>query len=131
MAMSNYYNSNPYNNNYSNYSGGYQQPQQQFQQQYLPLAVVNSKEEIERFIVQPNGALFLYCEPLKILCIKRADNIGRYTYETYKLNNENDQANNNGNIKYALLTDVQLLNEKINDLYKRLGVDTNVSEQQQ
>ena len=131
MAMSNYYNSNPYNNNYSNYNVGYQQPQQQtqFQQQYLPLAVVNSKEEIERFIVQPNGALFLYCEPLKVLCIKRADNIGRYSYESYNLTQNIDQQNNKNN-QYASITDVQQLNEKINDIYKRLGVDSNVNEQQ-
>ena len=115
--MNNFY-SNPYNNMYSSQVS---QPQQQ----YLPLAVVNSKEEIERFIVQPNGAVFLYCELLKILCIKRADNIGRFTYEIFNLTKDE----NNNSPKYALVSDLQVINDKLNDIYKRLGVDSNVQQQ--
>ena len=118
MMNNNYYGSPYYSYNSNNYQT---QPQQmQVQQQYLPLAVVNSKEDIERFIVQPNGAVFLYSEQLKLLCIKRADNIGRFSYETYNLNKED-----NNPVKYALLTDFQELSNKVNEIYKKLEGGSN------
>jgi hypothetical protein len=117
MMNNNYYGSPYYSYNSNNYQS---QPQQVVQQQYLPLAVVNSKEDIERFIVQPNGAVFLYSEQLKLLCIKRADNIGRFSYETYNLNKED-----NSPVKYALLTDFQELSNKVNEIYKKLEGGSN------
>ena len=114
---------NPYGNSYVNQQPTQQQQSQQtMQQQYLPLAVINTKEDIERFIVQPNGAVFLYSEQLKILCIKRADNIGRFSYEVFNLSKEDNNQNNN---KYALQSDLQILNEKINEIYKKLEGNTN------
>ena len=125
--MNNYYNTNPYYSN-NNLNNMYPQQNQQptMQQQYLPLAIVNTKEDIERFIVQPNGAIFLYCEPLKMLCIKRADNIGRFTYEVFNLTK---QDNTNTNTEYALKSEIQSINDKLNDIHKRLGVDNNVQQQ--
>lgn len=124
-----YYNQQPMNNVYNN-----TQPQisnNNNNNNIFPLTFVNTKEDIERYIVNPNGAIFLFCEPLQVLVIKKADNLGRYSYETLSIVKQQAQSNNNAD--FALKTDLIALNTKIEELYKKFdqmtnGVDTNVQQ---
>ena len=132
----NNYNSYPYYNNNYNQSmyGNYQQqpyqtqpmqqPTQQVQQssgnaQFFPLTLVNTEDDIKAYIVAPNNMIFLYADKLNKLTIKRADNMGRYSYETFNLNKDTDQPKTNEN--YALKSDLARLEEEIKQLKDKLG----------
>lgn len=130
----NNYNSYPYYNNnynqsmYGNYQQPYQtqpmqQPTQQVQQtsgntQFFPLTLVNTEDDIKAYIVAPNNMIFLYADKLNKLTIKRADNMGRYSYETFNLNKDTDQPKTNEN--YALKSDLARLEEEIKQLRDKL-----------
>lgn len=132
--MNNY--GNPYYNNYNNnysynaYAQSYQpmqqavQPTQQVQQtsnntQFFPLTLVNTEDDIKAYIVAPNNMIFLYADKLNKLTIKRADNMGRYSYETFMLSKESEPSKNDGN--YALKSDLIKLEEQIKELKEKLG----------
>lgn len=127
---------NPYYNNYNNnysynaYAQSYQpmqqavQPTQQVQQtsnntQFFPLTLVNTEDDIKAYIVAPNNMIFLYADKLNKLTIKRADNMGRYSYETFMLSKESEPSKNDGN--YALKSDLIKLEEQIKELKEKLG----------
>ena len=101
-----------------------QQPTQQVQQtsgntQFFPLTLVNTEDDIKAYIVAPNNMIFLYADKLNKLTIKRADNMGRYSYETFNLNKDTDQPKTNEN--YALKSDLARLEEEIKQLKDKLG----------
>jgi hypothetical protein len=118
---------------YGNYQQPYQtqpmqQPTQQVQQtsgntQFFPLTLVNTEDDIKAYIVAPNNMIFLYADKLNKLTIKRADNMGRYSYETFNLNKDTDQPKTNEN--YALKSDLARLEEEIKQLRDKLGEMSN------
>ena len=116
--MNNFYNYNPYYNQQPQYT----QPMQQ-RINYLPIYIVNSKDDITSHIVMANSSVFLLAEKDNLLCLKKADNMGQYSYDFYSLGKLD--TNNQNTSQYALKCDLEALEKKIDELNLKLGGGTN------
>lgn len=100
-----------------NMQSNYQQPQQN--SNYITFIVVSSKEEVDKYIVNPNQTVNLYDNVNGIIYTKSADNLGKYSTRIFQLN-ELNKNNTNENKDFASKNDLisleKTFDEKLNNL---------------
>lgn len=135
----NNYNQQPYyyNQPQPNYNNGYQQQNTQVQQQpqqqaqpnmnFIPMYFVSSEEDIKKYIVMPNQIAYFKDINSNMLYEKKADNFSNYTTKKYEMTDLSAPHQNNS--QYALKSEIQALEAKLNELYQKVGLN-NANEQQ-
>lgn len=117
--MPNFYNPygpypySPYGNNSNN------QPTTQINQ----YAFVNGIEGAKAYPVMPNQTMMLMDNDNPIIFMKTANSLGQTTLRYFKMIeiNENDlHVNNNPSVQYALQSDLDAINKRLDDLTKKM-----------
>ena len=115
--MPNFYNPyGPYP--YSPY-GNNNQPTTQINQ----YAFVNGVEGAKAYPVMPNQTMMLMDNDNPIIFMKTANSLGQTTLRYFKMIeiNENDlHVNNNPSVQYALQSDLDAINKRLDDLTKKM-----------
>lgn len=116
--MPNFY--NPYGlYPYSPYGNNNNQPTTQTNQ----YAFVNGIEGAKAYPVMPNQTMMLMDNDNPIIFMKTANSLGQTTLRYFKMIeiNENDlHVNNNPSVQYALQSDLDAINKRLDDLTKKM-----------
>lgn len=116
--MPNFYNPyGPYP--YSPYGNNNNQPTTQINQ----YAFVNGVEGAKAYPVMPNQTMMLMDNDNPIIFMKTANSLGQTTLRYFKMIeiNEHDlHVNNNPSVQYALQSDLNAINKRLDDLTKKM-----------